>query len=94
MWTNQNIGGGVGASLVGGGVGARLAVVDIGINQSIGSGVGASLVGGGVGASLAVVDARPCVPHIRTDEELQESKTYWHRREIRLAAVENFARFH
>ena len=91
---DQNIGGGVCASLVGGGVGASLAVVDIGIHQSIGGGVGASLVGGGVGTSLAVVDVHPVVPHIRSAEEFVESTTYWHCREIRLAAIENIARFH
>ena len=33
------------------------------------------------------------VPHIRSDADVEESMTYWHCREIRLAAIENFARF-
>ena len=34
------------------------------------------------------------MPHIRTDEKIEESTTYWHCREIRFEAIENFARFH
>ena len=32
------------------------------------------------------------VPHMRSDADVGESLTYWHCREIRLAAIENFAR--
>ena len=33
------------------------------------------------------------VPHIRSDEEVEDSLTYWHCREVRLAAIEKFVRF-
>ena len=33
------------------------------------------------------------VSHIRSDADVEESLTYWHCREVLLAAIENFARF-
>ena len=32
--------------------------------------------------------------HVRSDEDMQESSTYWHCREVRVAAGENFACLH
>ena len=39
------------------------------------------------------VSFREVVPHIRSDADVEESLIHWHCREIRLAAIENFAWF-
>ena len=43
------------------------------------------------GLSPSSDDAPPSRPHVRTDADIEESLTYWHCREVRLAAIENFA---
>ena len=41
--------------------------------------------------SIAPEHAR-VVPHIPFDEDVEDSLTYWYCREVRLAAIDNFAR--
>ena len=43
--------------------------------------------------TCAAPELATVVPHVRSDADAEESLTYWHCREIRLAAIENFARF-